>query len=73
MEKYRDIMHKIINEDYTLLTKLFLLYELEGALGVLLDDRKIDELYCEYMDNNNVNNVSEFIQIVINRGSEEQQ
>lgn len=66
MKKYQRTLEKLLKEDYTMITKLSLLYEINCRFNYKCDDELLNRIYQEYLSNKQCNGVSEFMDVITN-------
>lgn len=68
---YKTILNLLLKSDDAMMTKLYLFYELAHLFDYDLNDDDIEELYQEYLDSYQFENISQFIRFVVDRFEEE--
>ena len=66
MKKYQKLLNKLINKDYSAVTKLNLLYEINCRFDCEIDDNLLNEFYLAYLENKNYNCVFDFVMAIQN-------
>lgn len=60
--KYQKMLDGILSEDFTLMSKLYLLYELISFFDAeYISDELIDQIYQAYIDNGNYNSIYAYV------------
>ena len=60
--KYHQKMKKLLAEDYTSVTKIYILYEMNCFTDAAkIDDSLLDRIYREFLDNKNFNSIYDFV------------
>ena len=66
MHKYQDILNGLLEEDFNLLTKLNILYELNCCCDTRrYPDWLVDKIYQAYLDNGNYFDVASYIRAIL--------
>lgn len=59
-KRYQSKLEEILSEDYSLMSKLYLLYELECFTGEV-EDEVVDQIYESYLNNKNFNSIYDYV------------
>lgn len=61
---YQQIVNEFVNTDWTLPTKLYIVYELTSIFEIQIDDDLVDKLFNAYMVSKYFNNVASFVRAI---------
>jgi len=64
MKKYQEMVNEFVKKDWTLPTKLYMVYELSDRLDIQLEDDLVDKLFCAYLDSHKHDNISSFVDAI---------
>ena len=64
-KKYQEKLNGILSEDWSLMPKLYLIYELEQFAGEI-DDEVVDLIYQGYLDNKSYNSIYDYVLAIQN-------
>lgn len=59
--EYQELLDELLKEDYTAISKLYLIYELEACLIDKIDDSLVNMIYQAFLDNKNYNSIYDFV------------
>lgn len=61
MKNYQEKLNELLKEDYTAISKLYLLYELQAFEGADIGDDLLNMIYEAYLKHKNYNSIYDYV------------